>query len=147
MRLSKKSQYGVLMTLYMSRSGRVSLNSVAEGLGLSRSFLYQVAKVLRDANVIIGFKGCYGGYELNGNPTMFAIISALQPFNFLTPKQQAKYATGCQEERAFAMLVTKMEMTLRPVAKKPVRQVMSDLVEKEVFYMLQNKDFDGGLIQ
>lgn len=65
MKLTKKVQYGLLLTTYLARNGFSNLQNAASKLGLSVHFLEQVARNLRQAGIIGVKRGPGGGYELN----------------------------------------------------------------------------------
>lgn len=135
MTISKQIQYGILLTLYISRGGRVTISSAVEGLGLTRYRLNRVAAALKNSGVLRAIKGRTGGLELIGSPSVLDVMNALEPYKLMSPRQKLKYSFGNQEHRAFSMLVSKMELALAPVLKKTVRTVMADLVDCEMKHM------------
>lgn len=68
MRISTRGRYALRMMLDIARNGRdrkpVSLASVAERTGISRSYLEQLAQGLRNARLVRGVAGRHGGYRL-----------------------------------------------------------------------------------
>jgi Rrf2 family protein len=132
MRLNRKVQYGLLFVLYITRAGRVTIESAAEGLGLSTSFLEQVARNLRLAGVVKSIRGTHGGYELEGDPNMQAVFEALSPVNLLGREEFKGYSKGSSEHRALAHYVASLGLALAPLLKRKVRNVSNDLVAQEM---------------
>jgi Rrf2 family protein len=68
MKISTRARYGLRMMLDVAshggEDGPVSLSSVAERTDLSRGYLEQVALSLRNARLLKGVSGRYGGYRL-----------------------------------------------------------------------------------
>ncbi len=132
MQINKRLQYGLLLSLYLSRAGRAKLEDIAINLKLSRSFLEQVAKKLRISGVLFSFKGPGGGYELKEDARMVDIFSALSPFHMLTKKESWAYAAGEPEMRALENYAKNLESTAYVVLRRKVKDVMNVLVANEV---------------
>ncbi len=132
MRINRLSQYGILFVLYLSQAGRATAEGAAEGLNLSRSFLDQVARKLRVAGVIKSVRGCGGGYEVVGAPTVEDVLDALSPVSLLTSAESTMYALGAPEHRAFANYCKNLENSLSPVLKRKVSAVGKELVANEM---------------
>ncbi len=83
MKISKKSRYGITALIDLSvnsKSGHVSLSSIAERNGISTQYLEQVFASLRRAGIVKSIKGAQGGYLLNkpaDKITVAEIIEAL----------------------------------------------------------------------
>ena len=68
MKLSKKSRYGITALIDLSinsKSGHVSLSSIAERNDISPQYLEQVFAGLRRYGIVKSIKGAHGGYLLN----------------------------------------------------------------------------------
>lgn len=68
MKLSKKSRYGITALIDLSinsKSGHVSLSSIAERNDISPQYLEQVFAGLRRYGIVKSIKGAQGGYLLN----------------------------------------------------------------------------------
>lgn len=68
MKLSKKSRYGITALIDLSinsKSGHVSLSSIAERNDISPQYLEQVFAGLRRCGIVKSIKGAQGGYLLN----------------------------------------------------------------------------------
>ena len=72
MRLTTRARYALRMMLDVARNGGgerpVSLASVSERTGISRGYLEQLALALRNARLVRGIAGRYGGYRLAAAP-------------------------------------------------------------------------------
>lgn len=72
MRLSTRARYALRMMLDLARHGGlekpVSLAAVAERTDISRGYLEQLAMALRNARLVRGVAGRYGGYRLTEPP-------------------------------------------------------------------------------
>jgi Rrf2 family cysteine metabolism transcriptional repressor len=77
MRLSTRARYALRMMLDIARNGGgqrpVSLAEVSERTGISRGYLEQLAMALRNARLVRGVAGRYGGYRLAAPPDEVAI--------------------------------------------------------------------------
>lgn len=68
MKLSKKSRYGITALIDLSinsKSGHMSLSSIAERNDISPQYLEQVFAGLRRYGIVKSIKGAQGGYLLN----------------------------------------------------------------------------------
>lgn len=136
MKLSKKLQYGLLLVLYISRGGRVTIEGAAEGLGLSRPFLEQVARLLRISGVIKSVRGPNGGYELAGEPTVNDVFNSLSPVKLLDKSELFAYGIGVPpEHRALSAYVSNMQASLAPVLNRKIKNLMAELVANEMAHM------------
>jgi len=77
MRLSTRARYALRMMLDLARHGGlekpVSLAAVAERTDISRGYLEQLAMALRNARLVRGVAGRYGGYRLNEPPERITV--------------------------------------------------------------------------
>ena len=77
MRLSTRARYALRMMLDVAKNGGdespVSLATVAERTGISRGYLEQLALALRNARLVRGIAGRYGGYKLIVPPSEITI--------------------------------------------------------------------------
>ena len=69
MRLTTRARYALRLMLDVANNGGhenpVSLAAVSERTGISRGYLEQLALVLRNARLVRGVAGRYGGYRLS----------------------------------------------------------------------------------
>lgn len=135
MKLNKKMQYGLLLTLYLSRSGRACLKDIADHLKLSLSFLEQVANKLKKSNVIKSYRGAHGGYELVSEPTVKNVLDALGSSYGMNSKDFETYRSGQQEHRALAQCSIDMALALANVTRRKIRNIGLQSVANEVAVM------------
>jgi len=132
MKLTKKQQYGLLLVLYLCRSGRATTQQMCAGLGISVYFAEQILRVLRKVKVVVSVRGPGGGYEINAEPTVGDVISSLGTISFLNAKELTIYRHGAPEHRAFAHLVLNMRSAMSLVFARKVRNVGQELVVNEL---------------
>lgn len=77
MRLTTRARYALRMMVDVARNGGekkpVSLASVAERTGISRGYLEQLVLGLRNARLLRGVAGRYGGYRLAEHPSRITV--------------------------------------------------------------------------
>lgn len=132
MRLNKKVQYGILFTLYIIRAGRVTIDAASDNLKLSKSFLEQVARLLRVKGVIKSIRGPNGGYEIEGEPTILDVVNALDPVKLLNADEIDTYAHGEHEHRALVQYAFTLNRGLMPLLRQKVKAVGIELVVQEL---------------
>lgn len=131
MRLPRQLQYALLFTLYLCRSGRTTTEAAAEGLGISQTFLEQIARKLRKAGIVKSIRGPRGGYEIDIEPTVAAVFRAAGGKGLLTGDEYTKYKQGEAEHRSFAQLTQSMNSSLNDVLNRKVRSLMDETVATE----------------
>ncbi len=131
MKLNKRTQYAFLFTLYLCRSGRATIDSIAEQLGLSACMLSSVANTLGKAKVVTSFKGPNGGYELNGDMTVGDVYIAMNDTAVLASYEQDRLSHGDHDQRAFAHLIGNLKGALRVIFKRKLRNVSLELAANE----------------
>jgi Rrf2 family protein len=83
-RLSTKGRYGtrLMLSLALREDGEpVSLREIASDEDISENYLWQVAKPLRDAGLIVSVAGAGGGYNLALSAdriTLLDVLTALE---------------------------------------------------------------------
>lgn len=132
MRLNKKVQYGLLFALYIVRGGRVTVEAAADSLGLSKSFLEQVARLLRIKGIVCSIRGPSGGFEIVGEPTVLDILNALDPIAVLSKEEAAQYTYGTHEHRALLQFAVKLNRIMTPTLRQKIKNVALDLVLEEL---------------
>lgn len=128
MHLTKAQEYGLLLTLYVARSGRARLQDVAKGLNLSLPFLEQVARKLRIGEVLKSVRGPGGGYLLEANPTVMDVLDCL---DFQLPEQQ-NWLPRSPESRALMQYTRTMKQALMPLLRRRVQSLNLELAANEV---------------
>lgn len=84
MRLTAKSEYGVLATIDLAVNfgeGPVSAREISERRGIPPRFLEQLFVALRRAGIVTAVRGARGGFELARDPreiTVLDVVEALE---------------------------------------------------------------------
>ena len=82
MKLSTRARYALRMMVDVARHGGehepVSLAAVAERTELSRGYLEQLAQALRNARLLRGVAGRYGGYRLAKPPAEIPVGEVIE---------------------------------------------------------------------
>jgi Rrf2 family transcriptional regulator, cysteine metabolism repressor len=81
MKISTKGRYGLRAMLDLalnSKTGHVSLISIAERQGISESYLEHMFSTLRKAELVKSVKGAQGGYTLAYSPSKIKIGTILR---------------------------------------------------------------------
>jgi len=77
MRLTTRARYALRMMLDLARHGGlekpVSLAAVADRTDISRGYLEQLAMAMRNARLVRGVAGRYGGYRLTEPPERITV--------------------------------------------------------------------------
>ncbi|MEX1061836.1 MAG: Rrf2 family transcriptional regulator [Patescibacteria group bacterium] len=79
--LSLRSDYGILLLLFLARQQDGEASSIAgisRHLNLSSAFLEQIAYRLRKAHFISAFRGRNGGYRLAQAPGLISLSSVIE---------------------------------------------------------------------
>lgn len=132
MKMSKRIQYGLLLCFYLARSGTAPLGAIAENLGLSKSFLTQVAYALKKHKLVFSVRGPHGGYTLMKSVKVSDIMKALGAYSFVNPKDLDKYVTGITESRTLASLLFDFSSSLSKVMDRRIVDVVSGVVINEL---------------
>lgn len=135
MRINKKAQTGILLTLYLSRSGRASLSGIAENLNISKPFLEQVANILKQKGLLKSTRGVHGGYELAGDVSVKEVLDVLSPASIMSQEDFTVYSLGATEHRALAQFALDVNSALYNVLRRKVRSIGLQSVANEVAVM------------
>lgn len=142
MKINKKTQYGLMFTLYLARAGRATIDDAAHNMSLSKSFLEQVARRLRISGVISSVRGPGGGYELKADARMMDVFNSLSPVTILNKADYIQLSKGMPEARALAHYSQTITLGVYPVLNRKIRSVMSELVANEMVH-LNRLDVNG----
>lgn len=132
MKINKRAQYGILLCIYLSNAGRATLETVSLNLGLSKSFLDQVARDLRLGGLVKSIKRPHSGYELQGDPTVGNVLSILSPVSILDKGDYAELRVGGTEQRAFANFVKNLTNGLQPLLGVRIRELTHSMAKLEL---------------
>lgn len=144
MKINKKMQYGILLCLYLDRSGRTTMDNAAENLGVSKAFLDQIARNLRLSGLVKSTRGPGGGYELAGDPCVHEVFEALDPIRLISTKQATKYKYGPPEGRALQGYLRILARALGRANAVRVRSLNQLLVNFEMRIMDSAKQPECG---
>lgn len=81
MRLTAKSEYGVLATIDLAchyGAGPVSAREIAERRGIPPRFLEQLFVLLRRAEIVTAVRGAHGGFALTRDPSQITILDVVE---------------------------------------------------------------------
>ena len=81
MKVSTKGRYGLRAIVDIAVYGKdncVSLNSIADRIGVSENYLEQLVRMLRDAQLVESIRGAQGGYRLNRSPEDITVREVLE---------------------------------------------------------------------
>lgn len=134
MRLTKKGQYALMFTVYLTRSGMVRTQDVAQGLGISQHFIEQIARNLKNAGVISVKRGPGGGYEIKEgtNPTVAEVLRAVGITGLMTAKDTLNNNLRGFEGRVLNHIVGMASVELNSVFDQHIRAFGSSLTAQEV---------------
>lgn len=135
MKLNRKAQYGILLTLYLSRSGRASLTDIVETLKVSRPFLEQISNILKDKGLIKSTRGRHGGYELAGDISVKEVLDVLSPAVILDQDEFTGYSRGATEHRALAQYALDINSALHNILRRKIRNIGLQSIANEVAAM------------
>lgn len=135
MKITQNVQYGILLALYLSRSGRSNLKFIAEGMKLSKPFLEQVARKLRQSGVIVSVRGPHGGYELVGSPTVRDIFNSLSPVKLISNKETTKLIVGSIDERSLLHFTKNLQSAINPLMNRKIKSLWLELVANDDAHM------------
>lgn len=132
MKFTKEMQYALLLVLYLSRSGRSTLQTVSDELNISQTFLEQIARKLRISDLLKSVKGPGGGYQVLGEPSVNDVLSALKP----KKRYNMPYnASGSSEKRALGWYLHTLHTSYQSLLKRKVSSLNMDLAANEVATM------------
>lgn len=129
---NKKIQYGLLLALYLSRSGRSKIEAISASLDISKHFLDQVARKLRIAGVIKSTRGPGGGYELVGTPTVKEVFKALGGIPVIKQRDHDHFKVGDTEKRALSKYVSTLKTGLSLFMDTTVKSLIDQSVQGEL---------------
>jgi Rrf2 family protein len=121
MRISVKGRYALASVITIaeeSAHGRnVSVNNIAESLGISKIYLEQVFAQLKKAKLLTSVKGPKGGYQLAKSPskiTAWEVLTALELS--LTEKPESTVGDSALE----------IEMALQTLVFEPLDEAIKE---------------------
>ena len=125
MKLSKKSRYGITALIDLSinsKSGHVSLSSIAERNDISPQYLEQVFAGLRRYGIVKSIKGAQGGYLLNKPAEKIAVGEIIEALD-VTYRIEDDVTGNVEEER---------------VADRVIQESVIDIINDQLDNVLLN---------
>ncbi|WP_369857371.1 SUF system Fe-S cluster assembly regulator [Candidatus Thalassolituus haligoni] len=82
MKISKMTDYGVLVLNHLAQSGgsQQSTDDIVTGIGVSLPTARKVLKVLADAGLVQARRGSRGGYRLARSPEQIPLLAIVEAF-------------------------------------------------------------------
>ncbi len=84
MKLTTRSEYGLLALVYLARhesEGFISIETIATAQGIPPKFLEQLVLALKRAHFLRSAKGQKGGYELAKKPDQISLAEIIRLFD------------------------------------------------------------------
>ncbi len=84
MKLTTRSEYGLLALVYLARhesEGFISIETIATAQGIPPKFLEQLVLALKRAHFLRSAKGQKGGYELAKKPDQISLAEVIRLFD------------------------------------------------------------------
>ena len=140
MRINRKLQYGLLFAIYLSRSGRSTIDIVSQNIDVPKAFLEQIAREMRMGGILKSIRGPHGGYELVGEPTVGGVFEALGEMTLLSQQELSIYRTGELEHRALSSMVSDMSFSLHNIMRRSIKDVVRETVAAEKYLLSKAKE-------
>ncbi|MDR1953159.1 MAG: Rrf2 family transcriptional regulator [Clostridiales Family XIII bacterium] len=139
MRISVKGRYALAAVITIAeeatRSRNVSVNNIAESLGISKIYLEQVFAQLKKAKLLTSVKGPKGGYQLAKSPskiTAWEVLTALELS--LIEKPESTVGDSAPE----------IEMALQTLVFEPldetIKEKLSDITLRNLLDFVEGQD-------
>ncbi len=127
--LNKKTQYAILLSLYLSRSGKAQLKGIAKELSLSISFLHQIARRLVVAGILKSYKGPGGGFALVEDVKIKTIFKSLNDTTKIDTNTCAPFTF---EGRVLWNYLHSLKSSHNFAFNKTISQLNQELIDLEV---------------
>ncbi|MDR0851183.1 MAG: Rrf2 family transcriptional regulator [Clostridiales Family XIII bacterium] len=137
MRISVKGRYALAAIIRIASEsgggGNISVNNIAESLGISKIYLEQVFAQMKKAGLLTSIKGPRGGYQLAREPvemTAWDVLTALELS--LTEKTEntvevdAPDIETAMQTKVFNPLDAVVEETLRAITIRDLRDFVGE---------------------
>lgn len=80
MKFNQKTIHAITLCTKLNQQDLISLNQLSIEMGVSKVYLEQVARPLKNANIITATLGPKGGYQLLTHPNNISILKIVQLF-------------------------------------------------------------------
>lgn len=131
MKLGMKAHYAVLFVLYLQQKGQAKTSDAAKDLNLSVSFLEQIARLLRIANVVKSTRGRSGGFAVIDSPTIGQVLTAVELEPFIDLKTRSEYLGLSLPHGGLLEMSSLFSAALGPVMNEPVSTLLSAALRTE----------------
>lgn len=142
MRLSRKAQYALLFTIYLTKTGLTRTQDVSASLGISQNFIEQIARDLRRANIISVKRGPGGGYQISDGtrPTVTDVLVAVGVTGLMSEKDGELNLTRGLEGRALIDIIGQTGAAMSSVFNQTIESFILEDVSKTSFAALTIQD-------
>ena len=126
MKLTTRSEYGLLALVYLARhesEGYISIDTIAKAQGIPPKFLEQLMLALKRAHFVRSTKGQHGGYALAKTPRQISLAEVIRLFD------GALAPTESVSENFYESTPIEKEKKISAVFKD-IRDYVSDKLEK-----------------
>jgi Rrf2 family cysteine metabolism transcriptional repressor len=126
MKLTTRSEYGLLALVYLARhenEGYISIDTIAKAQGIPPKFLEQLMLALKRAHFVRSTKGQRGGYALAKTPKQIALAEVIRLFD------GALAPTESVSENFYESTPIEKEKKISAVFKD-IRDYVSDKLER-----------------
>lgn len=126
MKLTTRSEYGLLALIYLARhegEGYISIETIAKAQGIPPKFLEQLMLALKRARFLKSVKGQKGGYQLAKKPNQISLAEVIRLFD------GALAPTESVSENFYESTPIEKEKRLTKVFKD-IRDYISNKLEK-----------------
>lgn len=122
MKLVKKAQYALLFVIFLHNEKKASVKFASEILNLPKSFLEQIARNLRQSDIITVKKGPNGGYSLTDgrSPTVTEVLEAVGVYLTVDMEQRRENATRGITGQKLNIISDKSIILLRAMFNKTI---------------------------
>ena len=127
MKLTTRSEYGLLALIYLARhegEGYISIETIAKAQGIPPKFLEQLMLALKRARFLKSVKGQKGGYQLAKKPNQISLAEVIRLFD------GALAPTESVSENFYESTPIEKEKRLTKVFKD-IRDYISNKLEKK----------------
>jgi Rrf2 family protein len=126
MKLTTRSEYGLLALVYLARhdnQGYISIDTIAKAQSIPPKFLEQLMLALKRAHFVRSTKGQHGGYALAMTPKQISLAEVIRLFD------GALAPTESVSENFYETTPIEKEKKMSAVFKD-IRDYVSDKLEK-----------------
>ena len=131
MKLTTRSEYGLLALVYLARhenDGFISIDTIAKAQSIPPKFLEQLMLALKRAHFVRSTKGQHGGYSLAKPPKQISLAEVIRLFD------GALAPTESVSENFYESTPIEKEKRISAVFKD-IRDYVSDKLERQPLQM------------